>query len=117
MPDRKAIIEKIKALLDKTTENGCTEAEMMAALDKASAMMDAYQITDKDLQIAKDEAVELYAEPPDTQDPHNIKWRLTAAVSKFCGVQIYRKRHETGLRVLGMPADVQYALFLLDHLA
>jgi Protein of unknown function (DUF2786) len=117
MPDRNEIIEKIKKLLDKTTENGCTEAEMMSALDKAAAMMDAYQISDEDLQIAKDEAVELYTEPPDTQDPHSIKWRLVVAVSKFCGVEIYRKRRETGLRVLGAPADVQWALWLLDHLA
>jgi hypothetical protein len=29
---------------------------MMAALDKASAMMDAYDISDADVQIAKDEA-------------------------------------------------------------
>jgi hypothetical protein len=44
MPDRKSIIEKIKALLAKTTANGCTEAEMFAALDKASAIMDTYDI-------------------------------------------------------------------------
>ena len=30
MADRNSIIEKIKALLSKTTENGCTEAEMTA---------------------------------------------------------------------------------------
>jgi len=42
MADRNSIIDKIKALLAKTTENGATEAEMMSALDKASAMMDAY---------------------------------------------------------------------------
>jgi hypothetical protein len=41
MTDRNAIIEKIKALLSKTTANGATEAEMLSALDKASAMMDA----------------------------------------------------------------------------
>ena len=52
MADRNSIIDKIKALLAKTTVNGATEAEMLSALDKASAMMDAYDITD---------AVNLYA--------------------------------------------------------
>ena len=52
MADRNSIIDKIKALLAKTTANGATEAEMMSALDKASAMMDAYDITDAELQVA-----------------------------------------------------------------
>jgi hypothetical protein len=32
MADRNSIIEKIKALLAKTTANGATEAEMLSAL-------------------------------------------------------------------------------------
>lgn len=62
--DRNSIIDKIRALLAKTTENGATEAEMLSALDKASAMMDAYEISDEDLALAKDEAVTLHADPP-----------------------------------------------------
>jgi hypothetical protein len=117
MADRNSIIEKIKALLAKTTANGATEAEMMSALDKASAMMDAYDITDDELQVAKDEAAMLHADPPDLKDPHKIKWRLSYGVAEFCGVQIYRARHETGLRCIGMPSDVQFATWLLDNLA
>jgi hypothetical protein len=117
MADRNSIIEKIKALLAKTTANGATESEMMSALDKASAMMDAYDITDKELQVTKDEAAMLHADPPDATDPHKIKWRLSHGVAKFCGVEIYRSRHETGLRCIGMPSDVQFAMWLLDNLA
>jgi len=117
MADRNSIIEKIKALLAKTTENGATEAEMLAALDKAAAMRDAYDITDEELQVAKDETAMLHADPPDLKDPHKIKWRLTYAVSQFCGVQIFRSRHETGLKCIGMPSDVQFAMWLLDNLA
>jgi hypothetical protein len=117
MADRNSIIEKIKALLAKTTANGATEAEMLSALDKASAMMDAYDITDDELQVAKDEAAILHADPPDLKDPHNIKWRLSYGVAEFCAVQIFRSRHETGLRCIGMPSDVQFAMWLLDSLA
>jgi hypothetical protein len=60
LADRNSIIEKIKALLAKTTANGCTEAEMMSALDKASAMMDAYDLTDDEVQVAKDEMAMLH---------------------------------------------------------
>jgi hypothetical protein len=117
MADRNSIIEKIKALLAKTTANGATEAEMLSALDKASAMMDAYDITDADVQDAKDEAAMLHADPPDLKDPHNIKWRLCYGVRQFCNVEIYRSRHETGLNCIGLPNDVQFAMWLLDSLA
>lgn len=117
MINRNSIIEKIKALLSKTTENGATEAEMLSALDKASAMMDAYDITDEEVQATKDEAAMLHAEPPDLKDPHKIKWQLSYGVKRFCGVEIYRSRRETGLKCIGMPSDVQFAMWLLDNLA
>ena len=117
MADRNSIIDKIKALLAKTTENGATEAEMLSALDKAAAMRDAYDISDEELQLAKDEAVMQHADPPDLKDPHSIKWRLSYAVSQFCSVEIYRSRYQTGLKCIGMPSDVQFAMWLLDTLA
>jgi hypothetical protein len=117
MANRNSIIEKIKALLAKTTENGATEAEMLAALDKAAEMMDAYDISDCEVKEAKEEAATLHEDPPDLKDPHKIKWRLTHAVGEFCIVEIYRTRHETGLKCIGMPSDVQFAMWLLDSLA
>jgi Protein of unknown function (DUF2786) len=105
--NRNSIIEKIKALLAKTTANGATEAEMLSALDKAAAMRDAYDISDAELQIAKDEAAILHADPPDLKDPHKIKWRLSYGIAQFCGVQIYRSVHETGLKCIGMPSDLK----------
>lgn len=115
--DRNAIIEKIKALLAKTTANGATEHEMLAALDKASAMMDAYEITDEELQLTKEEKVVEHADPPDLRDPHKIKWRLSGAVGDFCSVQVFRSRHQTGLKCIGLRNDVEFAMWLLDHLA
>jgi Cu/Zn superoxide dismutase len=117
MADRNSIIDKIKALLAKTTANGATEAEMMSALDKASAMMDAYDISDDELKVAKDEAAMLHADPPDLSDPHKIKWQISHGVAQFCGVEIYRSRRETGLKCIGMPSDVQFAMWLLDSIA
>jgi Protein of unknown function (DUF2786) len=117
MADRNGIIEKIKALLAKTTENGATEPEMLAALDKAAAMMDAYDITDDEVRATKEESAMLHADPPDLKDPHRIKWRLTYGVRLFCNVEIYRSRGETGFRCIGMPSDVQFAMWLLDNLA
>ena len=100
---RESIIDKIKALLSKTTANGATEHEMMSALDKASAMMDAYDITDEEVQLTKEEAVMEHADPPDLQDAHNIKWRMTYSVGEFCNVQFY---------LSAQPVDATQALNL-----
>lgn len=114
---REKRIDQIKALLSKTTENGATEAEMLSALDKAAAMKDAYDISDDEVRETKEEAAILHADPPDLQDPHSIKWRLTYSVGNFCNVEIYRSRHQTGLKCIGLPSDVQFAMWLLDTLA
>jgi hypothetical protein len=70
-------------------------------------MQDAYAIDDEELKAAREEAAALYAEPPDLGDPHRIKWRLSYAVRRFCGVEIYRSRGESGLRCVGMPSDTR----------
>ena len=74
--NREKIVEKIKALLNKTVDNGCSEEEMGAALDKAQAWMDAHEITEDELRLTKAEAAVLRSEPPDSLDRHNIKWHL-----------------------------------------
>ena len=53
--NREKVIEKIKALLNKTVDNGCSEEEMGAALDKARAWMDAHEITEDELRLTKEE--------------------------------------------------------------
>lgn len=115
MINRNSVFDKIRALLSKTTENGCTEAEALAALDKARALMDAYQVTDEDLQLSKAEAAILHTEPRDARDPHKIKWYLGSAVGEFCGCKIWRS--SDGFTFCGLRSDVQFATWLLDHLA
>jgi Protein of unknown function (DUF2786) len=90
--ERDSVLNKIRALLAKTMENGCSEAEAMAALGKAQAMKDAYAVTEGELNLTKEEKAILRREPPGTKDPHRIKWFLTAAVSKFCNCRCWRER-------------------------
>jgi hypothetical protein len=113
--DRKELLKRIRALLSKTVENGCTEGEELAALAKARAWMDTYEVTETDLQLAKDEGVVLRKEKPGTKDPHGIKSNMSQAVSKFCDCTCWRDR-EGGLVFLGLASDVQFATWLLDHL-
>jgi hypothetical protein len=116
MPNnREKMLDKIRALLSKTTENGCTEEEYLAALAKARALMDAYEITEADLQLTKEEGVVLRKEMTGT-DPHHIKWSMSRAVGEFCDCRAWRDR-DGKLVFLGLASDTQFATLLLDHLA
>jgi hypothetical protein len=115
--NRDNLLDKIRALLSKTTENGCTEQEAMAALEKARAMMDAYEVTEADLQLTKAEAAVLRSEPAGSRDPHNIKWYLCSGVADFCDCKAWRSRKTGGLVFCGMLSDAQFATWLLDSLA
>lgn len=113
--DRSRLLDKIRALMSKTTDNGCTEQEALAALDKARAMMDAYEVTEADLQLTKEQAAVLRSEPEGTTDPHGIKRGIASAVAKFCDCKVWRSGH--GLTFCGLKADAQFATWLTDHLA
>jgi Protein of unknown function (DUF2786) len=117
--ERESVLNKIRALLAKTMENGCSEAEAMAALGKAQAMKDAYAVTEAELNLTKEERAILRREPPGTKDPHRIKWFLVGAVSKFCNCEGWRRRRANGGGIVfcGLPSDAQFASWLLDTLA
>lgn len=115
--NRERLLAKIKALLAKTVENGCTEAEQMAALGKAQAMMDAYDVTEEDLEDAKkDEAVHAFRH---AHDPHSVRTALCTSVARFTGTESFKsrsKRYHTCVSFIGTRPDVEFAGWLLDHL-
>jgi Protein of unknown function (DUF2786) len=117
--ERESVLNKIRALLEKTVKNGCSEAEAMAALGKAQAMKDAYAVTEAELNLTKEEKAILRREPPGTKDPHRIKWFLVGSVSKFCNCAGWRRRRDEGGGIVfcGLPPDAQFASWLLDTLA
>jgi hypothetical protein len=113
--DRDDLIETIRNLMSKTVGAGCTEPEALAALDKARALMDAYEVTEEELELTKDEAAVFRKEPPGTRDPHNIKFYLCSATAKFCNCKAWRDQGGE-LVFCGLPSDVRLATWLLDTL-
>jgi hypothetical protein len=116
--ERESLLSKIRALLAKTLEAGCTEGEALAALGKAQALKDAYAVTEAELNLTKEEKAILRSEPPGTKDPHLIKWQLLNAVGKFCHCECWRHAPSKGRRMVfcGLPSDAQFASWLLDAL-
>lgn len=113
--NRDNLVDKIRALMAKTVDNGCTEFEALAALDKAKAMMDAYEIDEKELQLTKEESAILRKEPPGSRDPHHIKSGLGVAIAKFTDCKAWRG--PDGMVFCGLPSDVRFASWLLDSLS
>lgn len=115
------VLNKIRALLAKTIENGCTEAEAMAALDMAQSMMDAYDITEDELQQTKTEEV-IKRNSEWKTDPHNIKQCLGVSIGYFtdCKAVLDRRnfsKNKKGVMVFyGLPSDTDFAIWLLDTL-
>jgi len=99
----------------KTVENGCTEEEALAALAKARALMDVYEVSDDELALTKEETAILRREPPHSKDPHRIKAYLVEAVAEFCDCRAWRDV-DRNLVFCGLRSDVQFATWLLDTL-
>lgn len=112
MTPRQKLLAKIKALLEKTVVNGCTEGEAMSALAKARELMDEYEVTDTDLTFGGEEAQVDTQPKPDREE---IRARLCLAVGAFCGCQGFKNGFER-IAYVGFYADTTFAHWLLDTL-
>jgi hypothetical protein len=122
MSNRQSIVDKIKALFAKTIENGCSEAEAMAALAKAQAMRDAYEVTDEELALTKEEKAVLHAGDRGN-DPHGIQFALVNAICTFTDTQGWRNGRVRGYAAkgyqftfCGLKPDTDLAHYLLGSL-
>jgi hypothetical protein len=111
---REELLAKIRALLSKTIEAGCTEGEAMAALAKAKAMIDVHDVSDEELQLTKEEKA--IAQTYEEHDPHGVKRGLAYAVHKFTGTLGWTRKSDGTRATCGLPADVEFAEWLLAAL-
>lgn len=108
-------LDKIKKLLNQTTENGCTESEALTALTKARELMLKYKIEEKDIRhIDEKDIVTVILSKYNS----NIKWlyKLIAIVAKNYGVlkymsQIGKIEH---IVLFGLKNDVECAVDIID---
>lgn len=109
---RKKMLEKVKAILAKTMDNGCTEEEAMTALAKARELMATYEIDEKELESVTEKA---QIHKTAASDPYEIKLNLSVNVGKFTSCQAFRDREHI-INFAGKPSDIIFATWLLDTL-
>jgi hypothetical protein len=99
----------------KTLDNGCTEGEAMAALEKAQELMAAYDISEADLGVTVEtEAAAIYKEQ--SEDPYRIKKQLGGTVGRFCRCKSWRSSaYPVGFA--GLESDLEFAKWLLNTLS
>lgn len=115
MNNRSNLLRKIRALMAKTIDNGCSEAEAMSALSMAQAMMDAYEVTAEDLQETKSESA-VRETMKDMRDPHHIRQYITVGISRFTGTKSFTSHNKKKINFVGLPSDVEFAMWLTETL-
>jgi hypothetical protein len=91
--DRDALRARIRALLTRTPERGCTEEEALAAASKAMELMRQHGLTEQTVFIDR-AVVDLGARKPPQLTP------LWAAVAYACRCTAFFRRSHTGVAIV-----------------
>lgn len=108
-----AVKRKIHALMQKTIENGATEAEAILAMNKAGELLLQFNLTMSDVELRDERCVtKTLSEPWGNRD---AVWHCFNGLSKFCGVKMWISH--TGYKqkswaFFGLESDVDMAIYL-----
>ncbi|WP_419901157.1 DUF2786 domain-containing protein [Kiloniella sp.] len=107
MSDIKKIKTRIRALLSKTTENGCTEEEALLASSKAQELLSRFDLARDDL--SKDAFVEVSREGMRKRTRADM---LLGIVAGFCGCKLWIRKPDWTRHLFGREQDVEIAWYL-----
>lgn len=105
--NREAAMNRIRALLAKTTANGATEAEALTAAAKAGELLDRYNLTLSDVEIKQERCEQRQA----TERRHEVD-RVVTAIARFTGTKVWNTAGR--IQFFGLPHDVDVAVYLTD---
>lgn len=104
--------EKIRALSSKTVDNGCTEAEAMAAMNMVGRLLEQYNLSMSEIEL-KEEAC-LQKDYISMFRNRGALATCAVGIGKFCDVKVWTTKN---LRTLsycyfGLESDVEMAVYL-----
>jgi hypothetical protein len=106
-------------LLDKTTDNGCTEEEALSAMMKARTMMEQHGISEADLRIDMSNMGETN-KPADKKFGQSIGYWLATSLGHYCDVKPYVRGGKgtlgDSIGCYGAEPDRVLFGYLLDYL-
>jgi len=115
-----SLLSKIRALLNKTIENGCTEAEAYMAAKKAAELMDQHGFQNADLEIKEAITEDAYFAPGRQLGDVG---KVVVSIANYCDVKVWcnraSKNHggQTKIVFFGRESDVEVAKYLTGFLS
>ena len=107
-----ALIRKVRALRQKTEENGCTEAEAITAASLAARILEEYDISLADVNKAEN-ADECRQETMKKRKKIHPAFKYCGvSIGKLCQVEVWKDNGATPM-FFGYPNDVEVAKYLL----
>ncbi len=114
MIEREKIAARIRALLAKTVENGCTENEAISAAKLAAALLAKYNMTvDEATLRANPFKQQTYQQEDEVGER---LWKVAAAIAELTGSRYWRSPHGVAPVVItffGFEHEVQISRYLL----
>lgn len=107
------VIERIRALRDKTVDRGCTEAEAMTAAAKVSELLDRHDLTLDEISVRRSECEG--ARVTTGRKRRAPVDSCTPSIASFCDCRVWSEEGDDGaLRYVffGLKTDVEAARFL-----
>lgn len=109
-----SVLRKIEALLNRTVENGATEAEALVAAKKAAELLDKHNLTVSDLVFKSTEGVIEDFKMKATRS--TVVSQAATTIAEFTDTVVWLWKAPTGhfLRYLGAPDDAKVATYLTE---
>lgn len=115
MSEREKIAGRIRALLAKTVENGCTEDEAISAAAKAAEMLSRYQLTLDEVEM-RETPFERHSERYEDAVGERL-WKVAAAISDLTGAAYWQSSAGVWpieIHFFGFNHEVDVARYLLE---
>ena len=116
--DLSRVIERIRGLRAKTTEQGCTEQEALAAADKVAELLERYDLSLSEVNLRQQPCEGFGIDTG--RRKHGAFDRCVPAIADFCDCRVWSETSPSGtLRFVffGLSADVEAAHYLYDLVA
>ena len=105
------IINTIKALMQKTVDNGCTESEAMSAAEMVAKMLRKHNLNLSEVEVRGERCIQIDIDV--TKRAHPVVMCSTA-IAKFTGTKVWRSPSRGKLVFFGLPHDVEVASYMVD---
>src|SRR5436305_3716884 len=108
---------RIRALAEKTTSNGCTEAEALSAAEMVGRLLERYALTMEQVDLRETPCVELQVFAGG-QRRRPIDG-CVVAIARFCDCKVWLTRSELGVAYVffGLETDAMLARYLFEVIA